>query len=562
MKKPMIKRLLASCGIALFFAIALAGNAEGHAQFTGSDPADGAVLEVAPAVGSISFNEPVHLIDDGLRLFDASGSVTTLDADSSGQVIGFRFPVGLADGSYVISWRVVSADGHPISGTINFAVGAPSATEIVIDAPTNSATIDRVLGAVQGIGYAALLAMLGLAFFRQIVLAASDLERLNWANHVVSLGLIAGIAWLLMLPLTVMRQQGGSLSGLFEVDNWLSGPSTDLWLSLIVVLVCIVIADQLGNIEVITPLTRSAASLAIVGAAAAFTLVGHTRIYEPTWLIVTSNMLHVASAAFWLGGLLGLALTIRVARQRDGSTARDARDVLSSIVRFSSLAAGNVVILAVSGGVSAWRIVPSFGALLSTRYGNLLLAKIVLTVLVVLIAGWNRYRLVPSLNRERSSESLWVAIGRTVRAELVLVAAVALVTGFLIIQSPQEASSSEPVGTESVPVEVLAINAPLGDGTVSGTLSPGSVGTNILEVRFVDDAGEIIVPIEDPTLEFSLPEQDLGPFTATVVSMSDDGIWTLEADISLSGSWSFRFLVRTSRFEEPIAQFEVGIAGD
>lgn len=560
----MYKRLLVSIGIVLLLAIALAGSAQGHARFLSSDPVDGAVLETAPAGGSISFNEPVTLIEDGLRLFDAHGGVQALNGGPTGQIISFRFPGDLADGSYVISWRVISADSHPVSGTVTFAIGAPSESEIAIDVPQESKVVDRVLGAVQGIGYAALLAMLGLAFFRQFVLSGNDLVRLNWSTLFACLGLIASVCWSLMLPLTVIRQQGGSLSGLFERDNWISDPGTDLWISLIVVLVSIVIADQLGNIEMASPLTRSAAGLAIVGAAAAFTFVGHTRVFEPTWLIVMSNMLHVASGAFWLGGLLGLALTIRAARRNEETSSpdsRNARDALATIVRFSTLAAGNIVVLAVSGGISAWRIVPSFGALISTRYGNLLLAKIGITAIVVAIAAWNRYRLVPSLNRERSNDSFWMAIGRTVRAELVLVVAVALVTGFLIIQSPQDATSS---GTDSAGTTLpntSTFDGALGSGSLTGTLTPGVVGTNTIEVRFVDDVGETVIPIEDPTLEFSLPDQDLGPFSATVISMSDDGVWTLEADVPLPGTWSFRFLVRTSRFEEPIAEFPLEIAG-
>ena len=97
-----------------------------HAQLIGSNPGDGAVVASAPSPITLTFNEPVSPI--AIKLARPDGSVSLIDTvQGDGAIIAIAPPEGLANGSYALSYRVISEDGHPIGGTLGFSIGAPSA---------------------------------------------------------------------------------------------------------------------------------------------------------------------------------------------------------------------------------------------------------------------------------------------------------------------------------------------------------------------------------------------------------------------------------------------------
>lgn len=115
------------CGLALLVG---AGTASAHTRLLGSDPADGTSLDTAPTSVSLSFNEAMQpgfstvtvIGPDGTAF--QSGDVT---ADGNSVRIGVG-PLGQA-GRYEIGYRVISEDGHPVTGSISFTMttGAASA---------------------------------------------------------------------------------------------------------------------------------------------------------------------------------------------------------------------------------------------------------------------------------------------------------------------------------------------------------------------------------------------------------------------------------------------------
>jgi len=97
-----------------------------HAQLRGSDPAEGAVVTEAPAAIVLEFNEAVAPLV--LRLIAPDGAATDLDGTAENTTVTVTLPAAVADGTHLLSWRVVSDDGHPVGGTLTFHVGAASAT--------------------------------------------------------------------------------------------------------------------------------------------------------------------------------------------------------------------------------------------------------------------------------------------------------------------------------------------------------------------------------------------------------------------------------------------------
>jgi methionine-rich copper-binding protein CopC len=96
-----------------------------HTHLVRSSPADHAALTSAPSEASFTFAEPVILT--AARLESSTGDVTTLTLPTAGSVaeIHMRLPP-LVPGHYRLRWRATSADGHVMSGDINFAVLAPA----------------------------------------------------------------------------------------------------------------------------------------------------------------------------------------------------------------------------------------------------------------------------------------------------------------------------------------------------------------------------------------------------------------------------------------------------
>ena len=76
----------------------------------------------------MTFTESVNLLQDGIRLMDSVGAtVPTPDPVVDGHTVTWPMPEDLADGSYTVTWKLVSSDGHPVAGAFSFGVGAAAA---------------------------------------------------------------------------------------------------------------------------------------------------------------------------------------------------------------------------------------------------------------------------------------------------------------------------------------------------------------------------------------------------------------------------------------------------
>src|SRR4051812_13207750 len=99
------------------------GRAEAHAALVASDPPDGAVLPQAPKELKLQFEEPVSPLV--LRLIEPRGQADDLKTfEVREDTVVIRPPAHLELGTHVLSWRVISSDGHPVGGSVVFSIGA------------------------------------------------------------------------------------------------------------------------------------------------------------------------------------------------------------------------------------------------------------------------------------------------------------------------------------------------------------------------------------------------------------------------------------------------------
>src|SRR5262245_30414109 len=135
---PQRRRIpeLALVALVAMLICLLAPQAFAHASLIASVPEDGGVLYTAPTRYRLTFNEPVSPL--ALRLVEPDGSALSLDRfELKDNTLEIAAPAALGNGTYVLSWRVISEDGHPVGGSVVFSIGAPSAARPDVEEPVD-----------------------------------------------------------------------------------------------------------------------------------------------------------------------------------------------------------------------------------------------------------------------------------------------------------------------------------------------------------------------------------------------------------------------------------------
>lgn len=510
--------------------LALAAPAAAHASLVSTDPGDGEVVDAAPAAISLTFSEAVRLTD-GIELLSGDGTLIEADVSASDEVVTITPAEELADGTYVVGWRVISADSHPVAGGFSFSVGAPSETTVAVPTAETPRDVDLLRKSAEAARYGGLLVAVGVLAFGLLVAAPavrrSALARRRLVGTGITAALLALVAAAVLAPLTAVWQNASPLSSfgpaVVDVDTW----TTSTGAAALVLAVA-------GLVAAVT--VRRAPELALAAGAVALgslALVGHTRTFGPVAVVLTADLLHVVVAALWLGGLVGLAVLLAC------GTAVRPRDLQAAVRRFSVVALVSVGMLVVSGVVLWWRIPSTVGGLPDSSYGRHLIVKVVLVAVVVGIGAWNlrhlRSRRVVDATRLR----------RTVTAEALGLAVVLAVTAGMITQVPRQPCVQ---AAPSAPATVTR-ELDLGDGrTGTLVLTPGAVGTNAAQLEVVDAEGAPVVAIEPPGIGVGIEEFDLGPFRTTLTAVAP-GSYEGSIDLPIPGTWTVEVSVRVDRFE-------------
>lgn len=543
----------------LLFVVLVAGllfggaePARAHANLVSTDPAEGAVLQVAPGLVRFTFDEAVRGVPDGVQVFDSQGGLVAASATVKGAVLEVAPAEQLGNGTTVIVSRVVSEDGHPIGGSLTFSVGAPTAgvTPPPID-PGGTPDVPGALTLARWVGYLGLFLAAGLVTFAALFLPADpqvSRARRRLAVCACATAALAAAAWLAAVPLTAVYLLDGGASSLARGRTWSSLPPTEYAVPALVVGGLVLAVVLLGR-GLRSRNRRTAAVVAAAVAVAAPALTGHTRAANPEVLVIGVDMLHQFAGTIWLGGLAALALTLSDLSGHGAVAA-------TVLVRFSTAAAGVLAALVATGSVLAWRILGSWSGFVDTTYGQLLLLKIGIVLLTVAIAAWNRWRLLPRLKRaakqhDRRAHSRPV-LRATVLEGAVLVTAL-FVTGVLVDKSP-----------EGDPVPVAAQTEPgsrttkLGEIEVRAELTPLTRGPNTVTLQLTTAAGEPTEGVAPPVVRLASDQTTLGAVPLTQVS---PGRYTAKVVLPTAGTWRMQVSLRVSEFANPVSDLEFTVKG-
>ncbi|MBE8471578.1 copper resistance CopC/CopD family protein [Streptomyces justiciae] len=390
--RVLVLLLLAATGLLL----AGAGPASAHAALTGSDPQQGTVVDKAPDQISLTFSEKVAMSDGSLRVLDPKGK--RVDQGKASNVSGTTYAVqlhsGLPDGTYTVTYQVVSEDSHPVAGAYTFSIGAPSQTSVSVSGQTaGGGVVGWLYGFGRYVSYAGFAVMVGGAAF---VLACwqrgSGVRAVQ--RTVVSGWLALTAATLLLLLLRGSYTSTGSVGDVFDLSLLGQALQTKTGAALVSRLLLLAAAALFIAVlfgaydkredEEKRDLTFGLAiggTVVAAGLAASWAMAEHASTGLQTGIAMPVDVIHLLAVAAWLGGLCTLLVALYRA---------DTPIERSAVSRFSTLAFGSVLTLVATGIYQSWRQLGSWSAFTETRYGQLLLVKIGLVALLVGIAWISR----------------------------------------------------------------------------------------------------------------------------------------------------------------------------
>lgn len=566
---PVLRRtLLVLLATLLATTVALLVAAEpaaAHAQLESTSVADSEVLESSPSQISLEWTEPVSVSRGGIRVFDSSGErVDDADAhvaerDPHTTVVGLERD--LPDGTYAVTYRVTSADGHPVAGAFVFSVGSEQGSGDDLVAAVFDTAGDRpfaVAGVVlRWLGYLGMLVAAGgavaLWWLRQQVDAPSPrlLRRIRVAALAAAaagvLGLFTQNALVTGNGIAALVDPAGLADVVGSPVGWSAGARL-LGLGLLV-------AGLPGLVG-----GGRRVSMALAGAAVAVAsplLEGHTLTTGPGPVVWLGDAAHLAAAATWTGGLVVVLSHLRTRRVAD-----DPVGAGRLVARFSDLAGLSVVVVTVAGLALAWAEVRALRALTSTAYGWTLLVKSVLVLPLLALGAHNHYRLVPRIARRRRRRpevagapvpaggaddpadraAAWSTLRRTVTVEIAVIAAVLGVTAVLVALQP----AAEAAGVTGA----YTTTTQLGDAwLMTITVDPNRVGRNEVHLYLLSESGRPADLGEAVTIALTQITEDIGPIRREPV-VAGPGHYVLAGpELSVPGLWQIRVEVAVDRFE-------------
>jgi len=557
--------LLAGMLLAVLMLVA-APAASAHAVLQSSDPAPGSVRPLGSVTSSVtlSFDEPVEAQLGAIQVIAGDGSRVDAGQVSHPGGAGRLVRVGLrrsAPGSYLVLWRVVSADSHPVHGSFSFAIGRPGPLASAAS-PPSARGLSSALDVVRGFGYAGLLALLGLAAY------LIGCQRQAWGQRRIRYLAVAALAALaastgLGFALQAAFDAGSGWSAVFDPTVLRALATTRLGHAAGVrLLLLAVLALLLGPRRPLGNPRLALLAGSTVAVVATFAASGHAaRSLGRTGL----DTVHVTAAGCWLGGLAVLLLVALPAlRQRPearpvesvpaASTAASStaaspaasvavlqrvpliRPVAVPLRRFSVLAAGSATVVVGTGLAQAVQQVPAWGALTGTGYGRLLLIKVALVIAALGVASVSSALVHTRLARHSRRAR---ALTATVAIESVLLLGAVAATSVLVSTTPATASYR--------PAQERTLTA----GPLTLDLSAVAPAPRTLDLHLYSyRADGTLAEVQRLSAQASPPPgSGLGPVSIPFLNAGTGHFLASRLLLPRTGSWTLTFVVQTGEFD-------------
>lgn len=543
MRPPHRWRAALPCVLAVL-ALASPSSATAHAELQGNTPANETTFQDPPSEVTLTFTEDVQVAFGGVKAYAPDGSraddgTTRVDGDTVTAPIDAE-----AEGTYAVSWRAISADGHPVRGAFVFHLGEASGNDVsreeALSASEDSRPLAIAFGVARGAYLLAVLAAVGAAVFAAFV-APTVRPRLVRASL-----LGAFVALLVAFVLDASVASGLSIVGTLDPDVLGEQSSTVFGratlIRLVLVVACLV-AWTVGRRRWDSLAWRSTVVAAFLALAASLSLSGHAVGEGVSALRLPLDMVHSMSAAIWLGGILQLVVLARSGGPVDVGVVR----------RFSAFAMTAVIALVATGLYATWQEVGiTLDGLVQTTYGRLVIAKSGLLLATLPLANANRTRTIRALATDGEQQVGTARLRRLATGELALLVLVVAATAWLV--------QTVPAKVELRPDFVERTEQLGSGGSLQLIIDPAALGTNEVHVYAFNEQRQPDGDITQLTLTTRQEARQLGPLDIELES-AGPGHWTTSsATFPFAGRWSFTVSVRRGEFDEELVRFSAQIA--
>jgi copper transport protein len=554
-------------------ALALPAAAWGHAALVRTVPTASVVVNRPPPIVLLTYTEAVEPRFAAVSVTDAAGHSQTAGpprraaSDPKTLVVPLQ---RVARGWYLVYWRVISVDGHPVRGAFTFAVGPNPgpAPQFVIPSISETAATPRLIAA-RSIVFIAVMAAIGL-FLLRIAIARPVVRRVSETRlRAVAIAFFAASAvGLVAIPIYVLMATADfALRSTFDIgdlvpllrDSAFGRGFLDLELVFALFVVAAALALWIDRPE---RERRSVAELlAVAGAVSAAAaclvipgLAGHAAQTSPRGAMLVFDWLHLSAGSLWVGGLIGLLVL-----WRSLPVARRVAGLVVSVPRFSNAAFVSVLVLIGSGIGASLVHLPTFASLWETSYGQTLLVKIGLLSVAILLAAVNLLRTRPRLLAYRDRPELGpgaaALLRRLVAVEALLVVSAIVAASVLSSLAPpakalaRVGGASARVGPGRV-VEVvnkngyrLEVRVSPNRAAVSNTFSVRitRAGKPVRGAEVV--TGFTMLDMEMGSQSYVLQETAPGVYTRSAPALVMVGHWGLTFDVTPPGQPPFSVLI-------------------
>jgi len=564
--------------LALFLALSTTRSTYAHAALVRTDPPDSTVLAEAPSQVRLWYNEPISVSFSTFQVLDLEGQpveLTSIHLDElDPQLVILELPE-IGEGVYSIHWHVLSAaDGHDTQGYVVFGVGS--------SADLNTAVVHEVQTAVpwtevalRWANYGLMALVIGAAIVAQWVLPRAQKRAfltdsfLPARRRILKLARYAALGSLLVGLGLFLYQLSRLLANLAAEATWL-GTGWELlidsrwgWLWLGRQAVFVALAVLFGRME-----RRRASNLdmmaivLVVATAVLQALNSHAAaVTSQLSLALLADALHVLAMGTWLGGVASLLVGMPAATAKAlPDQARQLRQVAWRM--FGPVAAVAVALLVLSGLVSAGFQVATPDAMLTSFYGQTLLTKIGLMLLMGLFGLLNSATLHPRvaapLARLLKKPADWTPFSVDKLPRLVLLEAS---VGLLVLFATGIVTASPTaVGPGYLPYpdkeQTSAMTQSVEDMIISFSSKPNLPGQNIFVVRATSHRRPAPAEVAKVILRFTYLEEDLGTVSIEAQEIEETSYRLGGGYFSLPGRWHVDAVVRRLGVEDSIGSFE------
>ena len=469
-------------------ALALPAVASAHAYLIRTAPAASVTLDAPPPSVALTFDEAVEprfaliSVTDVDAHSEAAGPLHRAAGNPDTLVVPLK---RLPEGWYLVYWRAISIDGHPVQGAFTFAVGpnAGPAPQFTVPHLSQTATTTPLLLARFAV-FLSVMSAIGLFVLRMLI-ARPVLRRVEGASlrGLTIAFAVAAACGLIALPVYLEESTAvDSLRSFSAVSTLVPLWRTtafgrgylEMWLCFALFCLAAAVAIRVDRPELAR--RTVAALLALVGAgiAAAAVLVlpgaaGHAAQTAPRGVSVLLDWLHLIAGSLWLGGLVGLFVL-----WWSLPSPRRVASLIVCVPRFSNVAFGSVLLL-LGTGIGATVIhLPVVSALWQTSYGKVIVLKLGLLACTMPLAALNLLRNRPGLIAAREQAALGERPARLLRGlvggEAAIVAGAVFAAALLSSLAPPPPAFAEEG----------AAQARVGPGAVAETIHQGGYTLKVL----------------------------------------------------------------------------------